>query len=134
MFSKSFLQERFNYFMKDYMKDDLFPTTIGLVLPQKKGGTLSNSRTWNITALVTNISQEDSTRLSIEGVGFRTVDVFLDDLTALKTANPTAYIITKNFQKNAEVVIDGSRYKIREERATEGFEKAIRFICELQVQ
>ena len=132
MFTKEFLQKKVQVLLHDFMKDELFPTSIGLVMPISK--TNKRTKTWSITALVTDLSQEDRANFSVENIEYKTVDIFDEDLETLKTDNPTAYIITKNFKKkNVQIVLDGADFKIKEEKAKEGFEVMTRFICEKQV-
>jgi len=128
MLTKNFLQSRIDYFFHDYIKDEEFGKTVGMILPSTNGST--TTRTWNIIVNVTALSAEDSKRLSVDGNSFRTLDIYLQDLEALKTANPTAYIITKNFKGIANFTIDGAKYKVREESTDQQFETAIRLICE----
>lgn len=128
MISKSQLQSRYKFYMKDYMKDELFGNTIKMILPITRGS--KSTKTWNISALVTKISDEDNKRLSVDTSQMRTVDIFLEDLNTLKSDNPTAYIIYKNFQELASFTIDGAKYKVREESVDQQFETAIRLICE----
>lgn len=131
MFSKEFLQGRVKTLLHDYIKDELFPTSVGLVMPTSKTGT--RTKTWYITALVTKLSQEDKSRFSVENMEYRTVDLFKEDLDKLKSDNPSAYIRTKNLQKNTQISINGKTFKISEEKDTEGFEEMIRLICERKV-
>jgi len=133
MMGKDFLQGRIKFFIHDHIKDELFPTIVYLKFPQKKTGN-DRFRTFSITALVPDLSQEDSQRFSIENEEMIIVDIFLEDLETLKTNNPTAYIPTKNLQKNTTLVIDGKDFKIFKELPDEGFETAIRLICQRVVQ
>lgn len=131
MFTKEFLQGRVTALLQNGIKG-IFPTSIKLKMPYSKGSK-TKTKSWTITAMVTELSQDDSSRLSVENTEYRTVDVFKNDLLQLKSDNPSAYIVMKNFQKNVQVIIDGKEFKIREERDTEGYEMAIRFICERSV-
>ena len=127
MFSRAFLQSRPMNILKQIR--DRFPTTVGLVMPLSKTNQ-NKTKTWNIVALVTDTSQEDMPKLSIENMQYKTVDIFDEDLDTLKTDNPTAYILTKNFQTKVQVEINGETFKIREEKNPQGFEKMKRFLCE----
>ena len=127
MFTKEFLQSRLKVLLQDGIKGE-FPTPIRLVMPLSK--TSAKTKTWDITAMVTEISQEDSSRLSVENMEYKVVDIFDNDIAQLKIDNPSAYIITKNFQQKVQVEIEGKVFKIREEKPKEGFEKMVRFICE----
>jgi len=124
--SKSFLQSRVDFFFHDHIKTE-FGKTIKMSLPESKGST--NRNTFKISALVTDLSQEDAKRLSVNSTEYRTVDIYKKDLDTLKANNPTAYIIYKNFQGLAEFTIEGSKYKVEEEKVDQQFESSIRLIC-----
>ena len=129
MISKEFLQGRVDFFFHDYLKDDEFGKNTTITLPKNKG-TTSPTKTFPIKALVTSLSQEDASRLSVNTSEYRTLDIYLEDLVALKTANPTAYIPYKNLQGIAQFTIDGAKYKVCEEKSDQQFEQSIRLICE----
>ena len=128
MFTKDFLQSEIEYFIKDEIKDELFGKEVDMILPSSRAS--SQKKSWRIKALVTKLSQEDASRLSVDTNLFRTLDIYLSDIDDLKEANPTAYIIKKNFQSLAQFRIEGSVYKVREEMPDQQFELSVRLICE----
>ncbi len=127
MFNKEFLQSKAKEFMHDYVKDELFAKTIQMVLPASRGS--SQKRTYSITALVTETVQEEYNRNDSTSQ-MKTVDIFYEDLDAIKEAVPTAYIIKRNFEGLAQFVIDGGTYKVSKELPDQQFEIGIRLICE----
>jgi len=127
MFSRAFLQDRPIGLLK--LLRDRFPTSVGLIMPSEKNDT-RNTKTWTITTLVTETSHKDNPTLSYENMEYKIVDIFMEDIDQLKTDNPTAYIVKKNFKSKVDVYINGKVWKIREESNPQGFETMVRFLCE----
>jgi hypothetical protein len=127
MFDLDFLQNKAKELIHDYIKDELFSKTIQMVLPASRGS--KQKRTYPITALVYETVQEEMGR-SDNTSQMKTVDIFYEDLDAIKEANPSAYIIRRNFEGLAQFVIDGGTYKVAQEMPEQQFKIGIRLICE----
>jgi len=126
MFLRAYLQDRPIEVLKKLR--DRFPHDVGLIMPASKGS--NDKKTWTIVGLVTEAKQKDIASFAEQNFEYKIVDIFLEDLDALKVANPSAYIVTKNFQKNVSIKLDGAVFKIRPEQDPQGFETMARFICE----
>ena len=130
LMTKEFLQTKVKYFLHDHIADQ-FGTTVKIPIYTTRSN-ITNPAYIPITAMVTKLSEEDNERFSVDQLDTRTVDIFIEDLTALQVTYPNKFV-KNNFNKT-EIQINGKEYKVLMQKQTEGFEAMIRLICVEEIQ